>query len=166
MSTVLIANGSTPIYQWLQSAALNGVASHNVTWNFNKYLIDRQGNWVHWYDSPVSPMDAAITNWIIADSASLSTGITQATADHDMFNLVSSNPASEGIMLYANSDIAQKLEINLYTIDGSLVGNIYNGDLNGSKNFAYSLTTVPSGIYFIKASGQTIDRTIKCVVQH
>lgn len=166
MSTVHIRTSPiTPLYQWLESAALNGVASNNVTWNFNKFLIDRQGNWVKWYDSPVSPVDSAITNWIIADSASAS-GINSPVESHDMFQLVSGNPANEAIMLYANSDFAQKLDVNLYSMDGSLIGNIYTGDLNGSRNFAYSLSNVPSGIYLIKASGQTIDRTIKCVVQH
>ena len=166
MSTVFIRTGPvTPLYSWLQSAALNGVASHTVSWNFNKYLIDRQGNWVQWYDSPVSPLDPAITNWIIADSATL-TGIKPATADQDLFTLVSGNPANEHIMLYANSAIAQTLDVNLYTVDGRLAGHIFNGDLNGSRNFNYSLADVPSGVYFIKAYGQTIDKTIKCVVQH
>lgn len=49
-----------PLYAWLTQAALNGVADHNVTWNFCKFLIDEAGQLMHFYPSSVSPIDPAI----------------------------------------------------------------------------------------------------------
>ena len=36
-----------PIYQWLTQKTLNGVEDSKVSWNFNKYLISRDGASVH-----------------------------------------------------------------------------------------------------------------------
>ncbi len=35
-----------PVYRWLTRKELNGVADAQVTWNFQKFLIDEKGNWV------------------------------------------------------------------------------------------------------------------------
>ena len=65
MSRISIKTGDTSaVYKWLQRGNINGVSDAAVTWNFNKFLIDAQGNWVGYYDSPVAPGDAAIVNWI------------------------------------------------------------------------------------------------------
>jgi len=34
-----------------------------VSWNFNKFLIDENGNWVAHYESRMDPMSAEITNF-------------------------------------------------------------------------------------------------------
>ena len=124
MSTVKIITGDTaPLYKWLQRGDLNGVASHHVTWNFNKFLIDRQGHWVRWFDSNVGPLDSAITNWIVEDSASQHiTGVIPVTNEDEMIHIVSAIPAAQDIMLEVKTSAAQKLDINLYTIDGTSVG--------------------------------------------
>jgi glutathione peroxidase len=54
----------SPVYQFLTKKALNGVEDSEVSWNFNKYLIDENGNYVKHFKSGVEPMDAQITNWI------------------------------------------------------------------------------------------------------
>ncbi len=72
MSRISIKTGDTSaVYKWLQRANLNGVADAAVTWNFNKFLIDGEGNWAGYYDSPVAPGDAAIVNWINENSTGL-----------------------------------------------------------------------------------------------
>jgi glutathione peroxidase len=53
-----------PIYKWLTSKAENGVSDAEVRWNFNKFLIDANGNWVAWKPSKVTPMSEEITKWI------------------------------------------------------------------------------------------------------
>lgn len=60
----IVAGDTAPVYKWLQRKALNGVANASVTWNFNKFLIDRQGKWVKRFTQITSPLDTAITNWI------------------------------------------------------------------------------------------------------
>lgn len=53
-----------PIYGWLTHKDQNGVEDSEVSWNFNKYLIDENGNYVKHLSSKVEPMDAQITDWI------------------------------------------------------------------------------------------------------
>lgn len=49
-----------PIYSWLCDKELNGVDDAKVSWNFNKFLIDENGNWVAHYGSKTKPIDAEI----------------------------------------------------------------------------------------------------------
>jgi len=66
MAKISIITGDTsPVYKWLQRKALNGVANAPVDWNFNKFLIDENGNWLRHYYSATQPNDTAITRWII-----------------------------------------------------------------------------------------------------
>ncbi len=53
-----------PIYQFLTQKAKNGLKDSEVEWNFQKYLIDENGNLVKVLMSKTTPDDAEITNWI------------------------------------------------------------------------------------------------------
>ena len=65
MMSKVKTNGSRghEVYQWLCNKALNGVENARVSWNFNKFLIDENGNWVAHYESRMDPMSAEITNF-------------------------------------------------------------------------------------------------------
>lgn len=53
-----------PIYQWLTKKELNGKESHEIQWNFNKFLIDENGNWLAYFGSSVKPMDDEILKYL------------------------------------------------------------------------------------------------------
>lgn len=53
-----------PIYQWLTQKKLNGQADYEVKWNFNKFLVDENGNFVAYFPSKTAPLDSAITKLI------------------------------------------------------------------------------------------------------
>ncbi len=53
-----------PLYKWLTDKELNGVLSSKVTWNFQKYAISPQGEWLHVFSPQTSPLDDQIVNWI------------------------------------------------------------------------------------------------------
>jgi glutathione peroxidase len=53
-----------PLYQWLTTKEANGVADAEVTWNFQKFLIDEEGHWVKFFTPKKSPMSAEIIAWI------------------------------------------------------------------------------------------------------
>ena len=53
-----------PIYQWLTQKIKNGKMDSEVKWNFQKYLIDENGNLVDVIDPKVSPTSDKIVNWI------------------------------------------------------------------------------------------------------
>jgi glutathione peroxidase-family protein len=50
------------LYKWLTDKSNNGVKNSSVKWNFQKYLIDPQGNLVDYFLPTISPLSAKITN--------------------------------------------------------------------------------------------------------
>lgn len=53
-----------PLYQWLTKKTENNVADSEVTWNFQKYMIDENGNFVDYVAPQESPVCDKIMNWI------------------------------------------------------------------------------------------------------
>lgn len=53
--------GQHPIYAWLTQKELNGVSDAKVSWNFNKFLISPEGEWLAHFPSKVAPMSEEIT---------------------------------------------------------------------------------------------------------
>lgn len=59
---IVINSGTAhPIYQWLTSKAKNGKKDSSVEWNFFKYLIDENGEFLEVYSSGVSPFDVTMS---------------------------------------------------------------------------------------------------------
>jgi len=52
------------IYQWLTEKSLNGKMDVKIGWNFNKILIDPNGNWLKHFSSNVKPLSEEITSLI------------------------------------------------------------------------------------------------------
>jgi glutathione peroxidase len=52
------------VYQWLTQKSLNGVADGNVKWNFHKFLISPEGEWLAEFPSGVKPFDTELTSLI------------------------------------------------------------------------------------------------------
>jgi glutathione peroxidase len=53
-----------PIYKWLTSKAQNGKMDADVSWNFQKFMIDENGNFVDMASPRTKPNDEKIINWI------------------------------------------------------------------------------------------------------
>jgi len=51
-----------PLYTWLTEKELNGVEDSKVKWNFQKFLIDENGNYVKSFAPGVEPMSDAIVS--------------------------------------------------------------------------------------------------------
>lgn len=55
-----------PLYHWLTEAKQNGKEDADVDWNFQKFMIDENGNWVDVVGPGESPECDKIINWIKA----------------------------------------------------------------------------------------------------
>lgn len=55
-----------PLYHWLTNKAENGVEDSEVSWNFQKFLIDEKGNLVKVLSPRTSPYDDEILSWLKA----------------------------------------------------------------------------------------------------
>ena len=53
-----------PIYKWLTTKSLNGKMDAEVTWNFQKFMIDEKGNLVDMATPRTKPNDEKIVKWI------------------------------------------------------------------------------------------------------
>ena len=58
--TAVKGENKHPLYQWLTDKNLNGKKSSSVKWNFQKYLIDENGDYVDYYFSTTKPMSNKI----------------------------------------------------------------------------------------------------------
>lgn len=54
-------NGQHPLYQWLTQKSKNGASSSSVKWNFQKYLIGKNGEFKDYFLSITNPMSDKIT---------------------------------------------------------------------------------------------------------
>lgn len=66
MTTVIDVKGDNqhPIYQWLTQKSMNGKDDYTVSWNFNKFLIDENGQLLEYFPSKVKPMDEDIVKYL------------------------------------------------------------------------------------------------------
>jgi len=53
-----------PLYNWLTSKQENGVMDAPVKWNFQKFMIDENGNLAGMATSGDNPMSDKIVNWV------------------------------------------------------------------------------------------------------
>lgn len=53
-----------PLYKWLTEKNLNGKTSTSVKWNFQKYIIGRDGEFIDYFYSMTKPMSSKITKLI------------------------------------------------------------------------------------------------------
>lgn len=53
-----------PVYQWLTRKSENGKADAEVTWNFQKFMINEDGSWDGTVPPQTKPMDKQIISWI------------------------------------------------------------------------------------------------------
>ena len=53
-----------PLYKWLTRKEENGMEDAEVTWNFQKFLIDENGRWAGVVSPKESPMCEKIVSWI------------------------------------------------------------------------------------------------------
>lgn len=52
------------LYKWLTQKSENGKEDAPVQWNFQKFMIDENGNWVDFVSPKTKPFSEKIVNWI------------------------------------------------------------------------------------------------------
>ena len=57
-------DNTTPIYKYLCNKSENGVLDAEISWNFNKFIIDKDGNLLVHLDSKVKPDSQEILKYI------------------------------------------------------------------------------------------------------
>jgi len=54
--------GKHPLYNWLTDKKINGKSSSTVKWNFQKYIVDKKGEFVNYFYSTTKPLSSKITS--------------------------------------------------------------------------------------------------------
>ena len=57
-------NNQHPLYNWLTDKSLNGVKNSTVKWNFQKYIVDKDGNLIDYFYPMTRPLSSKITKII------------------------------------------------------------------------------------------------------
>lgn len=144
MSSIHIQTGDTAaVYKWLQRGELNGVSDAVVDWNFNKFLIDEEGNWVDHFISTVSPFDTAIVNWITSGGTTTNT----ESLPSELLRIFSASGQSINIQYHG---IPARAMISLYTLDGRLIKSQPIHLTSGYQIVSFEEMNIPSGLYLTK----------------
>jgi glutathione peroxidase len=53
------------LYKWLTSKSENGVEDSDVSWNFQKYMIDEEGQLVGHLSPKTKPDSEELLSWIV-----------------------------------------------------------------------------------------------------
>jgi len=53
-----------PLYAWLTTKSINGRQNSSVKWNFQKYLVHDEGQFLDYFYSITKPMNARITSYL------------------------------------------------------------------------------------------------------
>jgi glutathione peroxidase len=65
MSKITVkGNGMHPLYQFLTKVEQNGYKSSSVSWNFQKYLIGRNGKLEKIITPRTAPMSEEVIEWV------------------------------------------------------------------------------------------------------
>ena len=139
--TVSIENNPIhPVYAWLTQQSLNGVSNANVSWNFNKFLIDEAGNWVAYYNQNTLPNAPAIVQWILSPSVINSVGEAE---NENGLKLLSSNPASSSLeMEWSGKEALQAF--SLISAEGRELKRQIPGE---GHRFSVDVADLSPGIY-------------------
>ncbi len=60
----VVGENKAPIYHWLTEKSGNGKTDAEVQWNFQKFMIDENGNWVDFVSPNEDPFCEKIIRWI------------------------------------------------------------------------------------------------------
>ena len=60
----VLGDGKAPLYKFLTEKPTAGDFAGEIGWNFNKFLVDRNGNLIARYNSKTKPDDAQVTGEI------------------------------------------------------------------------------------------------------
>lgn len=157
MSKIAITSADTAeVYKWLQLQSRNGVANANVTWNFNKFCIDEAGQWVHHFPQTVSPLDTAITNWIMSPNT---TGVTQK--DNEMGIVLRENPSHGKISVSLNSPLPENFIVQLFDMQGKHQAILFSGPIVSEQHLNFAPEYLKTGIYFLKVQSNSATKVIK-----
>jgi glutathione peroxidase len=63
-SSVIKGADQNPVFKWLSDSTQNGWNNKQPSWNFSKYLVNEQGELIHYFDPAVSPLSTEIVNAI------------------------------------------------------------------------------------------------------
>lgn len=53
-----------PLYNWLTKKAINGKQNSAVKWNFQKYLVSEEGEFLDYFYSMTSPLSSKLTSYL------------------------------------------------------------------------------------------------------
>jgi glutathione peroxidase len=70
-SSVKKGEDQNEVFRWLTHKELNGWNDKEPAWNFNKYLVNRDGILTHCFGSSISPLDSSIVKEVKQDQPQL-----------------------------------------------------------------------------------------------
>lgn len=142
-------NDMHEIYKWLTQKSENGVRDAPIQWNFQKFMIDENGNWVDVVMPQVSPLINKITEWLESFTTDIENEIGMDQQSYSYPNPFSQSttityhlqePAVVEIKIYDALGIEIAIPVNEFMISGEHKTVIEGGNLNPGVYY-YTINT-------------------------
>ncbi len=117
--------------------------------------LKQQKNFLHW-------LTGANHLQIASQAQVINTSDKQDTIIDKIIATVYPNPSANDFKLYLYTENNQKVEIELYNVDGR---KLYTKTVNGSGVFTIGTSTYKKGIYLLTVKQGTFSKTLKLVKQ-
>jgi len=132
------------IYQWLTQKSLNGVKDAPIQWNFQKFMIDENGNWIDVVMTQESPLCDKIINWL--------EDFTSVLDDKSFSNTQSEiypNPFSQSTTIHYQLHSSDHVTLKVYNAVGVEVAVLVNEYQDTGSHLAlFDASNLTPGIYY------------------
>jgi len=146
-----------PVYDWLTKLSKNCVQNAEVSWNFQKFLINPDGSWSGVKTPATSPLHSSIVNWITATSS-----VGENLLDTHTFNAFYSTEENQ-IKVNITGNNPQDITINLLAVNGQLIKSVSYQNASNIE-FAYGANALSSGLYIAEVRGSSILERQKIII--
>jgi len=136
------------------SAAIGAVFTYNFTYILPASFDDTQIHIIGMFIEPSGKVDnasstriaQAVTNGFISG---IGVGVNEIASAPDASINLYPNPSSNQSTISLNLLKASNVQVAIYAVDGSLIGNKNYGELNGAMLLPVDMTNYASGMYFV-----------------
>lgn len=103
-------NDMHDIYKWLTQKSENGVQDAPIKWNFQKFMIDENGNWIDVISHQESPTSIKITSWIY-DYVSIEENISKSDIN------IYPNPVKDILWIESEEELTKVKIVDLFGVN-------------------------------------------------
>jgi hypothetical protein len=142
------------------SAAAGAIFTYTFTFTLPASYKSSKINIVGLFIDPTGKIDnagtatiaQAITNGFVSGPSGVDVGVIETPFAPDAQVSIFPNPSSNYSSIKLNLAKSSSIQVSIYSVNGSLIGNKDYGQLNGNLTLPVDMTQLNSGMYFVNVT--------------